>query len=121
MVGWASATVSAAAAMIPRKPKSLSRQVALLAVSHQIRMSRQHNIGPNTATIQYFEAPSSNSAGPNRAANIRTTRSTAGQVRNERNFRGSAVSVIMVSSELLVESFMTYSLVEHTKRSQQAI
>src|SRR5258706_11306238 len=73
-------------------------------------MSRQHNSGPNTAAIQYFDAPCSNSAGPNRAPSISTTRSRAGQVRNGRNFRGTAVSVVIVSPELVVESFMTFLL-----------
>ena len=95
--------------MIPKNPKTLSRQVALLAASHQIRMSRPHNVGPNTAAIQYFAAPSSNRPGPNRAPSIRATSVTAGQVRNGRKLRGGALSVgvgAMVSPGFAVGSFM---------------
>src|SRR4051812_5985976 len=104
MVGCTSETMSTAAPIIPSKPNSLSRHVALLAASHQIRISTQHNSGPNTAAIQYFDPPCSNSEGPNRAPSISTTNSTAGQVRNGLNFRGTAASVLIVSPELVVES-----------------
>src|SRR5205085_10233914 len=52
MLGWTRAIEMAAAAMIPRKPKTRSRQVARLAASHQIRISKQHRIGPKTEIIQ---------------------------------------------------------------------
>src|SRR5690242_9659558 len=85
MVGWASFTVIATPAMIPRKPKTRSRQVARLAASHQITRSRQHNSGPKTATIQYFVAPPSETLGPYRAATIRTANTRAGHALSGRN------------------------------------
>ncbi len=42
-VGWTRATTIAAPATKPRKPNTRSRQVALLAASHQITKSRQLN------------------------------------------------------------------------------
>src|SRR5712672_699385 len=76
--------VTAALATRPRKPNNLSRQVARLAASHQISKSRQPNNGPKTATIQYF-VPSSEMAGPNRAASIRRASRNAGQALSGRN------------------------------------
>ena len=84
MVGSTSNSVKASAAGIPRKPDSRSFQVARLALSHQINMSKEHKRGPNTATIQCLESPPSSSVGANLAASISALKRTAGQMRSAR-------------------------------------
>src|SRR5439155_12201255 len=100
--------VLAALATRPRKPNNLSRQVARLAASHQISKRRQPNSGPKTATIQYFEAPSSEMPGPNRAASIRRASRNAGQARSGRNRLGEPSGELGRSGAFspVVRSFM---------------
>src|SRR5213083_571771 len=52
MVGCTRAMEIAAPPMSPRKPNKRSRQVARLAASHQIKIRRQHKIGPKMEIIQ---------------------------------------------------------------------
>src|SRR5438128_2349515 len=90
----------------PRKPNNLSRQVARLAASHQISKRRQPNSGPKTATIQYFEDPSSEMPGPNRAASISRASRNAGQALSGPNLSPSGGPGRSGAFSPVVRSFM---------------
>src|SRR4051794_39106310 len=111
----------AAPATKPRKPNTLSRQVARLAASHQISKRRQANSGPKTATIQYFAAPSSKKPGPNRAASISKASKTAGQALSGRTCLREPSGELGRSGVLssVVRSFMRI-VVEQTNLPRQA-